>query len=485
MVFAPEICLCIFAVAVILLDLFVQKKGVLAGISVTGLLVTCIISLSLWGRDNASFANGALATDEFSIFFHTLFVLAAALVILASRDYVNKLSRFQGEFYALILLATIGMMLMASSRDLLAIYLAVELASLSLYGLVGFLKDNRSSEASLKYVLLGAMASCTMLFGMSMVFGVTGHTNVENIRDAINAMSGVTENSALLLGLVFLIAGFGFKIASVPFQMWVPDVYEGAPTPITAFLSVASKAAGFAVIMRVFIEAFGTEPLSHNWTMAFAVLAIVSMTLGNLAALSQTNVKRMLGYSSIAQAGYLLIGIAAYTTVVGTDTSGFGPTGILFFLAGYTLTNLGAFIAIIALSNKANSDQISDFAGMGKRAPVIALALTLCLASLTGLPPAVGFLGKFYLFNTAVQNDLLWLVVIGVINSVISAFYYFRVIKAMWFTETESIAEDDKVPSSWALRLALLVACFGVILFFFAPDQLLVWAEDAVRALSL
>ncbi|GAH15805.1 unnamed protein product, partial [marine sediment metagenome] len=249
-----------------------------------------------------------------------------------------------------------------------------------------------------------------------------GKTQLEEIAQAIQVLSltGVLASPGLILGVVLMIAGFGFKIAAIPFHMWVPDVYEGAPTPITAYLSVASKAAGFAIILRVFYSAFGLPQwLSLDWGMLFAVLAAIGMTLGNVIAIPQTNIKRMLGYSSIAQAGYLMVGLATVGFSPAADIV--GRSSLLFFLASYALTNLGAFIAIIAISNKLNSDQISDYSGMGRRAPLLALALTLCLISLIGMPPAAGFMAKFYIFSGAVQHGLLWLVVIAVINSVISA----------------------------------------------------------------
>ena len=297
-------------------------------------------------------------------------------------------------------------MLMAATTEFISIYIALELTSISLYVLVGLLKDDKSTESSLKYLLLGAVASAVLLYGMAMVFGFTGQTQLGEIANVLQTMSltGMLANPALLLGIVMLIAGFGFKIAAVPFQMWVPDVYEGAPTTITAFLSVGSKAAGFAVIMRVFFSAFGVPELSGDWGMIFAVLAVMSMIVGNVAAIPQTNIKRMLGYSSIAQAGYLMVGLATMGLAGAANIN--GQSGIMFFLASYAFTNLGAFIAIIAITNKLNSDNISDFAGMGKRAPVLALALTLCLISLMGMPPAAGFMAKFYIFRGAVQAGL-------------------------------------------------------------------------------
>ena len=440
---APELSLAATAIVLILLDLFIERKGVLVVLSIIGLAVSAGFAIALWGTSRAAF-NGMLSVDNFALFFKLLFLGIAALVILASVDYTSKFSRFQGEYHALVLLSALGMMLMAASSELITIYIALELASISLYVLAGFLKDPKSTESSIKYLLLGATSSAVLLYGMALVFGSTGTTQLAEISHAVQNLgaTGVGDNPALMLGVVLLVAGFGFKIAAVPFQMWVPDVYEGAPTPITGYLSVASKAAGFAIIIRVFFSAFGTpEWLSMNWGLVFASLAAIGMTVGNMSALPQTNIKRMFGYSSIAQAGYLLVGLAAMG--VGAATSTLNQSTVMFFLLSYSLANLGAFIAIIAITNKINSDLIEDFSGMSKRAPVLALGLTLCLISLIGMPPAAGFMAKFYIFSGAVQSDLLWLVIIAVINSVISAFYYLRVVKVMWLGEP---ASTEKVP---------------------------------------
>ena len=477
--FIPELSLLACAIAVILLDLFIQRKGLLAVVGIAGLVVSAGFTLAMWGGSSQAIFNNMLAVDNFALFFKLLFLGIAALVILASVDYVSKFTRFQGEYYALVLLAALGMMLMAATAELISIYIALELTSISLYVLVGFLKDQKSSEASLKYLLLGAIASAVLLYGMALVFGFTGKTQLGEIAQVIQAMSlsGILSSPGLILGIVLLIAGFGFKIAAVPFQMWVPDVYEGAPTPITAYLSVASKAAGFAIILRVFYSAFGLPQwLSLDWGLIFAVLAVIGMTLGNIAALPQTNIKRMLGYSSIAQAGYLMVGLAAMGASPATDA--LGRSTILFFLAGYAFANLGAFIAIIAISNKVNSDIINDYSGMGKRAPLLALALTLCLISLIGMPPAAGFMAKFYIFSGAVQHGLLWLVVIAVINSVISAYYYLRVVKVMWLGEP---ASEEKVLSSGALRIALSISCLGVLLLGVIPGFVMKLAELAAK----
>ena len=461
---SPVISLCGLAIVVILLDLFLKQKWILGAVSVAGLIVPAAFTLALWGREETSF-NGMLAVDEFALFFNLFFLVCAALVILSSMDYVSKFKAFQGEYYALVLLAATGMMLMASTRELISVFVSLELTGISLYALTGFLKDPKSSEAGMKYLLLGAVASAVLLYGMAMVFGLSGSTHFKDIAAAIPG--DLVDNPALLMGMVLLVAGFGFKIATVPFQMWVPDVYEGAPTPITAYLSVASKAAGFAVILRVFYEALG--PVSMDWGMMFGVLAAITMTLGNVVAIAQTNIKRMLGYSSIAQAGYLMMGLAA--------VSALGRSGLVFFLIAYALTNLGAFIAIIAISNKTGSDLISDYSGMAKRAPLLALALGLCLISLTGLPPTAGFMAKIYIFNAAVDYDLMWLVIIAVINTAISAYYYLRVVKVMYLGAPLS---EEAVPSSRALRAALSAACLGVLLLGVYPWALLKVAETAV-----
>ncbi len=477
--FVPELTLAGTAIAVILLDLFVERKGLLTVVSLVGLVVSAGFTIAMWGGSAQAIFNNMLAVDSFALFFKLLFLAIAALVLLASVDYASKLARFRGEYHALVLLSALGMMLMSATTELISIYIALELTSISLYALVGFLKDSKSTESSLKYLLLGAIASAVLLYGMALVFGVTGTTQLGEIAQVVQAMSlqGVMDSPALVLGIVLLVAGFGFKIAAIPFHMWVPDVYEGAPTPITAYLSVGSKAAGFAIILRVFYSAFGTsEWLSLNWGLIFAVLAAIGMTLGNVLALPQTNIKRMLGYSSIAQAGYLMVGLAAIGVSPATEL--LGRSSVLFFLAGYAVANLAAFIAIIAISNKINSDQIPDYSGISKRAPLLALALTLGLISLIGMPPAAGFMAKFYIFSGAVQNGLLWLVIIAVLNSVISAYYYLRVVKVMWFGEP---ASEEKVPSSGALRVALLLSCLGVLLLGIIPGFLMKLAETAAR----
>ncbi|MBI2846302.1 MAG: NADH-quinone oxidoreductase subunit N [Chloroflexi bacterium] len=475
---SPEISLSILAFAVIILDLFVQRKGWLATVSLLGLFVPTALTLALWGVRTTAF-NGFLIVDEFSLFFKLLFIVVAALVILASQDYVSKFPRMQGEYYALVLLAAVGMMLMAASGELITIYIALELNALSLCALVCFLRDARSSEASLKFLLLSAISSAVMLYGMALVFGLTGSTSLRDIAAGLVPLKRLLDEPALLLGLTLIVAGFGFKISTVPFQMWVPDVYEGAPTPITAYLSVASKAAGFAVILRVFYIAFGGMDL--DWGMLFAVLSAVSMTIGNIVAIAQSNIKRMLGYSTIAHAGYLMAGLAS-VSALGIGGEFLGPSGVLFYLGAYAMTNLGAFIAVIAISNKTGSDLIADYAGMARRTPALAFALAFCLISLVGIPPTAGFVAKIYIFNAAVQNGLVWLAIIGVVNSVISAYYYINVVRVMYLRPA---ASEEAVPSTMALRSALLISVAGVFLLGILPGPLMRLANIAVSVLPV
>jgi NADH-quinone oxidoreductase subunit N len=476
---APEISVCGLALLLVILDLFLERKWILIAVGAAGLAVPFGFAVALWGRQATAF-NGMLVVDEFSLFFKFLFLGIALLVFLFSVDYVPKFRRFQGEYYALVLLSVVGMMLMAACRELISLYIALELSSISLYALVCFLKDTKSSEAGLKYLILGAIASAVLLYGMALVFGLTGTTHLVQIADPSLIGGRIWDNPALLLGIVFLIAGFGFKIASVPFQMWVPDVYEGAPTPITAYLSVASKAAGFAIILRVFFTAFGVPSglATTDWAMIFAVLSAITMTVGNVVAIVQSNIKRMLAYSSIAHAGYIMIGLAAMGMAAGADA--LGQSGVLFFLAAYALANLGAFIAIIAISNKLDSDLIADYSGMVRRAPWLAAILALCLISLIGIPPTAGFMAKVYIFSAGVHHNLLWLVVIAVINTAISAYYYLRVVKVMFLGQPASL---EGVPSSLPLRATLAVTALGVLFLGVYPYLLLHFAESGATML--
>ncbi|MFO8011357.1 MAG: NADH-quinone oxidoreductase subunit N [Dehalococcoidia bacterium] len=464
---SPELSMAVLAVAVILMDLFVKDKRLLAWLSVAGLIVPLGFTIDLW-NDGGMAMNNMIAADKFAMFFKFLIIGITAMVFMSSGEYINKrIQRFHGEFYALILLSALGLMLLTSAREMITIYVSLELSSMSLYALTAFLKDRKSTEAGLKYLLLGAIASATLLYGMVLIYGLTGTTYIDGVKEAIVDI-GLRE-PALFLAVILIAAGFAFKIAAVPFHMWVPDVYEGAPTPITAYLSVASKAAGFAVILRIFFSAFGQpEWLYDDWSVLFGVLAAITMTVGNILAILQNNIKRLLGYSAVAQAGYLMMGLAAANAA--------GQSGIMFYLAVYSLANLGAFITVIAISNKIDSDEIGDYSGMIKRAPVLALVLGVCLISLAGIPPTAGFMGKLVVFTAAMDEGMLWLVIFAVVNSVIAAFYYFRVIRVMFLGEAKT---TEAVPSGMALRLTLLVSTVGVFILGIYPWAVLKYSDLA------
>ena len=484
---APEIALASTALIVIVLDLVLDKKHFLPVFALLGVLVSFFLTLALCA-DLSGSSNGpmtglfaTLVVDKFAIFFKLLILSIVALVVLGSVDFVKKFDDSQGEFYGLILLSAVGMMLMAATRELISIYISVELATLPIAALAAFMKTDKSSEAGLKFLLLAAVSSAFLLYGMVLVYGFTGSTYLDVIAGAVTSGAVPFGSSVMLAGIALIVVGFGFKISMVPFQMWVPDVYEGSPTPVVAFLSVASKAAAFAVILRVFYVGFGG--VNVDWAVMFAVLAALSMTVGNLVAMMQTNIKRLLGYSTIAQAGYILVGIAAITaTTPDGGIVGLGPSGVLFYLTGYAATNLAAFFAIIVINNHINSELIEDFSGIAKRAPLLSAVIAISMISLIGIPPTAGFMGKLYLFNAAVSSGLIWLAVVGVLNSVISAYYYLRVVKIMYLGSGES---ENRITYSLPVLVAVAVAVIGILVIGMVPGPLFEFTEEAVRSLLI
>ncbi|MCH7907467.1 MAG: NADH-quinone oxidoreductase subunit N [Chloroflexi bacterium] len=480
---SPELSVAALGVIVIIADLILEKKTPLIWISVIGLTVPLAFALLLWFNtpDPEIGVFGTVTADRLALFFHFLLIGTTAAVIVASVTYSRKFAGFQGEYLALMLLSVSGMMLLASSRDIITAYLALEVSTLPVAALAAFLRTDRSLEAGLKFLLLSALSSAILLYGLVYLYGVTGTTDIGGILDAISGMGAdggrAFGSSALMLGVVMVIAGFGFKMAVAPFHMWVPDVYEGAPTPIVAFLSIASKSAAFAIVLRILYTALGSNDLAADWSVLLAILAAITMTAGNLLALTQRNIKRMLGYSTVAHAGYLLVGLAA--VAANSDSEGFiaGPQGVLFYLVAYAFTNLAVFFAIIAITNKTGSDLISGFAGMARRAPFMSVLLALGLLSLLGIPPTAGFLGKIFVFSAAVDSGLAWLAVVGVINSVVSAFYYLRVVRTMFLDEPEN---DERVTADIPVWAATMTASAGLLIFGIAPSSLLEFARHAV-----
>ncbi len=467
---APEIALAVLAVLLIVADLLTPEKSKtwLAYLTLGGLAVAALLVVAVGASGGTSFYQ-TLVVDPLTTVFQLIFLGSAAVVVLSSIEFVHRRVRYPGEFYAILLFATLGAMFLASGNELITLYVAIELTSISQYILAAFLKgDQRSSEAGMKYLLLGALSSAVLLYGIAMIYGATGTTTLAGVRAGLSATGG--PGAVALFGMALLMAGFGFKMAVVPFQMWVPDVYQGAPTPVTAYLSVASKAAGFAVVLRVF--ATGLFPLGTSWSAAFAVLAAITMTAGNLAALRQTNVKRLMGYSSIGQAGYALTGLAA----AGPGTT----TGLVFFLIAYALTNLGVFAAIIYFSTRLGDDDLASYNGLSRRAPAMALVLTIGLLSLVGLPPMIGFWSKVYLFLSVLNAGLVWLVVVGLLNSALAAYYYLKVVHAMYLKPPEV---EKPLESNWSATLAAVVTVAAILLFGIVPAPFIQAASAAASAL--
>ncbi len=470
----PEIFLSVLAMALLLITVFSPggQKSYLAYISFFGIVATAVLVGAGWGGHMESF-SGSVVLDNFATFFKMTFLIAAGLTVLITDSYMEREGCNHGELYPLILFAVVGMMLMASGTDLMTIFLGLEVMSVTLYVLAGFNRGNKkSNEAGLKYFLLGAFSTGFMLYGMALIYGATGTTRLYKIAEVVGQMTLPSANILLVAGMLLMMTGFAFKIAAAPFHMWTPDVYEGAPTPMTAFMSAAPKAAGFAALLRLFLVALPT--LQVEWSQVLWVLAVLTMTVGNITALRQDNIKRVLAYSSIAHAGYALVGFTA--------GNGTGIAGILFYMLSYSFMNIGAFAVVILVAKKGETNgNVSDFAGLGFKRPVLALAMTLFLFSLAGVPPAAGFVGKFYLFAGAIQEGYIWLAIIGVLNSAASAYYYLRIMVYMYMKEPTEEFEWIKVTAP--VTLALVIAAAGTLIPGIVPSVILQYAQMAIKLL--
>ena len=479
----PELILLAAACIILLLEPFLKPgpdgkpdRTPILAIALVGLAASIVVSLAFVGENRVSF-NNMMVLSNWAIFFKVLFAIGGALTVLMSYGYLEARHWHRGEYHALILFAIIGMDLMASARDFILLWVALELMSISSYLLAAFLRyQERSNESSLKYFLTGSFASAIMVYGISLVYAESGATNYA----AVGRVLGGQGGSAGVLLAVFLVAiGLAFKVSAAPFHMWIPDVYQGAPTPVAGFFSVGPKAAAFAAFVASFIVAF--PGAVHQWGILFIVLSILTMLVGNLYALVQSNVKRMLAYSSIAHAGYLLTGLAA----MGWSANSYPGRGILVYLAAYTFMNLGAFGILVYLKSQLPDKfdySLKHLAGLGRRSPWAALLFSLFLISLTGIPGTAGFIGKFYLFGGVVWANLWWLAVIGVVLSAVSAYYYFRVIIYMFFLDPE---EDYvvKEPIAGGMAAALAVCAFATVAIGVAPQWLWDSAVSAVTTL--
>ncbi|MGQ9598435.1 MAG: NADH-quinone oxidoreductase subunit N [Anaerolineae bacterium] len=476
-VIGPQIVMLVTALLVLLVGLFLpeESRGRIAWLSLAGVLIAAGLLYYLWdGRDRT--LSTMFLSDGISLFLNLVILTAAALAILFSVEYAGRMHLPQPEYYTLLLLSTTGMMLMSAAVNLIPLFLALEILSIALYALVGLNRaEQRSGEAAVKYFLLGAFSSGFLLYGIALVYGQVGTTALDEIRAYL--LSTNAQSPALLwLGLGLMLIGFGFKVALVPFHMWTPDVYQGAPTSVTAFMSVGTKVAGFAALGRVVLYAFSGLP--NVWTWVLAVLAALTMTVGNLAALRQTNLKRMLAYSSIAHAGYILVGLAAANRT--------GMNAVLFYLFIYAFMNIGAFAILIAANRLGMSaeagERLDDLVGLAERKPWLAAAMALLMFSLTGVPPLAGFLGKLYLFSAAVEAGLLWLAILGILNSVVSAYYYVRVVIAMYMGEGKP-AELVPAPLCPALQLGIAATAIAVVLWGLWPAWILNLITATTRSL--
>ncbi len=476
----PSIAMFVGAGLVLTADVIIPRgRGTLVPLTLLSLVVAA--GWALWhanaGTSGTAF-EGAVVMDRFAIYFILLLTVTAVAVVIASLDWANSLD-LAGEFYALVLVATGSMSLLVQGNDLILIFIALETTSIAQYVMVGITRRDRAAEAGIKYLLNGAIAAGLMIYGFAFLFGVTGSTSLDGIAEFVRA-GDEAARLPLTLAFVLVAAGFGFKMALAPFHGWAPDVYQGGPTPVISFLAVASKAGGFAIALRLFYTGLGGGDtfISQDWAMMFGAFAVISMLFGNIAALLQTDARRLLGYSSIAQAGNIGVGLAAVAM-----GSTLGASGVLFFLGTYVATNLGAFFAIIAISQRIGSYQLSDYAGLIKRSPVLSAVLVLCLLSLTGIPPTAGFIAKVYVFNSAIQTGEEWLVAvvaIAVINTAISAFYYLRWARTIVLEDPQ---DETRFSATGPMQAVLAASAIGVIVLGVAPSPLMNAAQRAAEAL--
>jgi NADH-quinone oxidoreductase subunit N len=464
----PELELAVFGMFLLIFDLLVQNKRRLGYIALVGIAISGFFLYRLRAVPQFSAYGGVLSLDPFAMFFKWIFLIAAALSIAISLRYLDVERENHGEYYALILFSTMGMMFMAGAVDLVTLYISLETMAIATYVLVGFLRSNqRSNEASLKYFLLGAFSSGILLYGMSLLYGVSGSTRFVDIAEALSRRP-VTDPLSLM-AMITLSAGMFFKIAAVPFHQWTPDAYEGAPTSITAFMSVAVKAASFAMMVRIFMIAI--YPLRLQWVAIMAAVSVLTMTIGNIAAITQSNLKRLLAYSSISHAGYILIGFIA-----GNET---GLTAVGLYLLIYTFTNIGVWTVIIALRRRdVIGEHIDDMAGLYYKHPTAAVLMLIFLLSLAGIPPTAGFIGKYYLFAAAIETGHNTLAVIAVLNAAISIYFYLRIVVSMFMRDA---TEKTGLTFAPGLTMALGVAFIATMLIGIYPDPFIVLARNAVR----
>jgi NADH-quinone oxidoreductase subunit N len=480
----PQLIVAVLAMVVLLADAVAPKmsKRTLANLSVAGLLAALVVQLGQKAGAMPVLQNMVIA-DQYAAFFNLVFLVGALISVLMSVDYLEREGISHGEYYALLLLTTVGMMIMGAATDLIVVFLGLEVLSISLYILAGYARDRLvSEEAALKYFLLGAFASAFFLYGVAMVYGATRSTNLVEIAAQVRA--GSSLNPLLTAGAALMVVGFGFKVAVVPFHIWTPDVYEGAPTSVTAFMSVGAKAAGFAAFLRVF--AMALPGLGEESARVVAILAALTLVVGNFVAVVQKNLKRLLAYSSIAHAGYIMVGMAAAIHPLNETNRADAVAAVLFYTLAYTVTNLGAFAVMMAFRREGDEVlELDDYAGLGLKYPALGAAMTLFMVSLAGLPPTVGFIGKFYLFRSALSAGFTGLVIVGVLTSVVSVYYYLAVIVRMYMV-APGAEEEARGPatasSNGHLNLALGLTALATLVLGILPGTIIRHAQEAIQA---
>ena len=467
----PELLLTGMVCLILVLDFSFPKigKGTLAWLTVAGFvgILASLVWMFAAGVQGTLF-NNMFVLDAFAMFFKIVVVVATLLVLLASLDYIKRIYLFRGEYYVMVMLATLGMLFMASANDLLSMFITIEFATFGFYILVAYLREDdlRSSEAGLKFFVLSVFTAAIMVFGISLIYGETGTIVFPELVASRPVLTG-----GLVIGFLCVLVGLGFKIGAAPFHNWIPDIYQGAPTPITAYLSIAPKAAAFAIVLRIFFSTFAE--FKPEWVWLVIGMAALSMTYGNIVAIAQTDIKRLLAYSGIAQIGNILIGLAAGTKM--------GSDAVLFYLLTYLVANLGAFAIVIIFSNLTGSDRIEDYSGLGRRSPLLAAAMLVFLLSLAGVPPLAGFIGKIYVFAAAMREGLVTLVIIGLINIVISMYYYLVIVKKIYISEP---TDRRPIPVSGPMKAVVYATVAGTVVIGVYPKPFIEWAVASTSLFS-
>ena len=467
-----EIIVAVTATLTLLMGIFSGRYIIVKIVSLLGILSSLIYAVGLWFVSTSYVFYNTIHANQLSVIFKILVLVTLLLVITGSYDYSKYFGKLRVEYLSLMMYSSVGMMLLPASNDFITAYISLELIALPLVAVIAMTKEEYSIEASLKFLIFSAISSAFLLYGIVLLYGFSGSTNFEVIAHILSNTSLDSNISIVLIAILFILGGVGFKVGIVPFYMWIPDVYEGAPTPVVAFLSIASKSVGFALLIKVFLIAYEFA----DWTFTISIIAALTMIVGNAGALLQDNAKRLLGYSGIAHAGYILIGIACFSQI-GTST---GQVEVIFYLLTYAFTNIAAFYSLMNISLSTNSYSIQSYAGAFFNNKFASIVLMISFLSLIGLPPTSGFLGKLYLFNAAIKSELIWLVLFGVINSVFSAYYYLKVIKTLFDSDIEIIKYQTS--RSYSLNIVLICALLGVLILGVYPDPFLRLLETSLSS---